>query len=98
MLNLSLVYLLEHLCSSLAWFIFWSIYAQPLFGLSSGASMLILSLVYLLEHLCSTLSGVRIALSLVFCVVFYRSLFCLFVVFCHCRLFLITPLVSSNFS
>jgi hypothetical protein len=49
MLNLSLVYLLEHLCSPLAWFIFRSIYAHPLIGLSSGASMLILRLVYLPE-------------------------------------------------
>jgi hypothetical protein len=53
--NLSLVYLLAHLCSTLAWFIFWSIYAHPSLGLSSGASMLTFSLIYLPEHLCSTL-------------------------------------------
>jgi hypothetical protein len=40
MLTLSLIYLPEHLRSSLVWFIFWSIFAQPLIGLSSGASML----------------------------------------------------------
>jgi hypothetical protein len=44
MLILSFVYLLEHQCSPLAWFIFWSIYAQPLVGLFSGVSMLNLSL------------------------------------------------------
>jgi hypothetical protein len=55
MLNLSLLYLLEHQCSTLACFIFWSIYAHPSFGLSSGASMLTLRLIYLLEHLCLTL-------------------------------------------
>jgi hypothetical protein len=55
MLILSFVYLLEHQCSPLAWFIFWSIYAQPLLGLFSGASMLNLSLIYLPEHLCATL-------------------------------------------
>jgi hypothetical protein len=56
MLTLSLIYLPEHLSSSFVWFIFWSIYVQPLIGLSSGASMLNLSLVYLLEDLCSTLA------------------------------------------
>jgi hypothetical protein len=56
MLTLSLIYLPEHLRSSLVWFIFWSIFAQPLIGLSSGASMLNLSLVYLPEHICSILA------------------------------------------
>jgi hypothetical protein len=55
MLTFSLIYLPEHLCSTLVWFIFWSIYAHPKLGLSSGASMLNLCLVYLLEHLCSSL-------------------------------------------
>jgi hypothetical protein len=55
MLNLSLVYLLEHLCSPLVWFIFWIIYAHTAFDLSSGESMLTLGFVYLLEHLCSPL-------------------------------------------
>jgi len=57
------------------------------------------------EHMSSSLvfSGVRVAESLVFCVVFWRSLFVLLSFsFAHCMVcplhFLITPLVSSIFS
>ena len=54
-------------------------------------------LLTLLQHLSSSLvfSGIRVAPSLVFCVVFCRSLYCLS--FFNLWL-LITPLVSLNFS
>jgi len=65
-------------------------------------------LLTLTEHLCSSpdFSGVRVTRSLVFCVVFYRSLFVLLSFFfwplCCLSFFdlriLITPLVSSNSS
>jgi hypothetical protein len=71
---------------------------------TSWVPLVVQELLTILNHTNSlpVFTGVQVAQSLAFCVVFCRSLFVLF--FCHCIVFffvlwlLIIPLISSSFS